>query len=263
MIYLKTKKCAYNLSFDNGKLWDFILLTKGLFMHKKIGIIGGLSPESTVTYYLNIIRKYVERFNDYSYPEILIYSVNLENYHQWRQDNRWDLITDNLIFVAEKLKEAGADFGLIATNTMHKVFKDVQSKCSLPLVHILDPTVKAITTSRIKKVGLLGTRFTMSEPFYRDGLLERNIDCVVPTAEQQEIIHQIIEQELVRGIFSDESKQQYLYIIEDLIKKGAEGIILGCTEIPLLINQGDCSVPVFDTATLHSDEGLELAVSNS
>lgn len=232
-------------------------------MHKKIGIIGGLSPESTVSYYLNITRKYIERFNDYSYPEILIYSVNLENYHKWREDNRWDLITDNLVFVAEKLKEAGADFGLIATNTMHKVFKDVQSKCTLPLLHILDPTVKAIMISGVKRVGLLGTRFTMSESFYRDGLFERNIDCIVPNTEQQKIIHQIIEQELVRGIFSNKSKQQYLSIIEDLIKKGAQGIILGCTEIPLLINQDDCSVPIFDTAILHSDEGLELAVSKS
>jgi len=239
------------------------LLTKEPVMHKKIGIIGGLSPESTVTYYLNITRKYIERFNDYSYPEILIYSVNLENYHQWRKDNRWDLITDNLVFVAEKLKEAGADFGLIATNTMHKVFKDVQSKCTLPLLHILDPTARAIITSGIKKVGLLGTKFTMSESFYTDELFERNIDCVVPSAEQQDVIHKIIEQELVRGIFSTESKQLYLAIIEDLIKKGAEGIILGCTEIPLLINQDDCSVPVFDTAILHSNEGLELAVSKS
>ena len=232
-------------------------------MHKKIGIIGGLSPESTVTYYLNITRKYIERFDDYSYPEILIYSVNLENYHKWRTDDRWDLITDNLVFVAEKLREAGADFGLIATNTMHKVFKDVQSKCALPLLHILDPTAKAIITSGIKRVGLLGTRFTMSESFYRDGLSERNIDCIVPNTEQQEIIHQIIEEELVRGILSNKSRQLYLTIIEDLVKRGAEGIILGCTEIPLLINQDDCSVPVFDTAILHSDQGLELAVSKN
>jgi aspartate racemase len=230
-------------------------------MNKKIGIIGGLSPESTVSYYLNITRKYVQRFNDYSYPEILIYSVNLESYHQWRENDRWDLITDNLVFAAEKLKAAGSDFGLIATNTMHKVFNDVQSNCTLPLIHILDPTAKAILTSGIKRVGLLGTRFTMSEPFYKEALLKRGIDCVVPNHDQQKVIHQIIEQELVRNTLTSASKQQYLSVIDDLIRRGAEGVILGCTEIPLLINQNDCSVPVFDTALLHSDEALELAIS--
>jgi aspartate racemase len=232
-------------------------------MHKKIGIVGGLSPESTVTYYLNITRQYVERFGNYSYPEILIYSVNLEDYHIWRQDNRWDLITDNLVFVIEKLRAAGADFALIATNTMHKVFEEVQSKCALSLLHILDPTIEAITTAKIKKVGLLGTKFTMSETFYRDTLIKNDIDCVVPDTAQQEVIHQIIEQELVRGILTEKSRQQYLNIIDGLINEGAEGIILGCTEIPLLINQNDCSVPVFDTAVLHSDAALKLAISKS
>ncbi|MDB5017319.1 MAG: amino acid racemase [Mucilaginibacter sp.] len=230
-------------------------------MHKKIGIIGGLSPESTVTYYLNITRKYIERFGDCSYPEIVIYSVNLENYHTWRQDNRWDLITDDLVLIAEKLRVAGADFGLIATNTMHKVFKEVQSKCSLPLLHILDPTINAIINAGVKKVGLLGTRFTMSETFYRDELAESQLESLVPDTEQQEIIHRIIEQELVRGILTNESRQQYLVIINDLITKGAEAVILGCTEIPLLISQSDCCVPVFDTAILHSDAALGLAVS--
>jgi aspartate racemase len=230
-------------------------------MHKKIGVIGGLSPESTVTYYLHITRKYVERFGDYSYPEILIYSVNLENYHIWRETNRWDLIADDMASIAEKLHEAGADFGLIATNTMHKVFSDTQAKTSLQLIHILDPTIKAIKAAGIKKIGLLGTRFTMAEAFYKDELAQNGFECLVPDTEQQEIIHQIIQQELVRGIITEQSKQKYLAVIGNLTTQGAEGIILGCTEIPLLISQADCTVPVFDTTILHADAALELAIT--
>jgi aspartate racemase len=230
-------------------------------MHKKIGIIGGLSPESTVSYYLNITRKYVEQFGNYSYPEIIIYSVNLENYHVWRNENRWDKIEDDLVRVANQLKGSGADLGVIATNTMHKVFRGLQSKTILPFIHILEPTINAILKSGIKKVGLLGTKFTMSQQFYKEELISKGLICLVPGTEQQEIIHQIIEEELVRGILTAESKRKYLTVINDMVKRGAEGIILGCTEIPLLINQSDCEVPVFDTAILHSDAALELAVS--
>jgi len=230
-------------------------------MHKKIGIIGGLSPESTVTYYLNITRKYVEQFGDYGYPEIIIYSVNLENYHRWRSENRWDKITEDLIHVTEKLKLAGADFCIIATNTMHKVFYEVRLKSHLPLIHILAPTIKAIRDARIHKVGLLGTKFTMSEDFYKDELSQAGIIAIVPTFQQQAHVHQVIENELVRGIINPDSKKLYLEIIGDLVASGAEGIILGCTEIPLLITQKDCAVPVFDTAVLHSDEALKFAIS--
>jgi aspartate racemase len=230
-------------------------------MLKKIGIIGGLSPESTVSYYLHITRKYVEMFGDYSYPEIIIYSVNLEKYHQWRKENRWDEISMDLARAADKLKQAGAEFGLIATNTMHKVFAEVQVKTELPLVHILTPTIDAIKEAGIKNVGLLGTRFTMSEDFYRNELISNGLAPIIPTDEQRKIIHQIIELELVRGILTESSKRKYLDIINHLITQGAEGIILGCTEIPLLIQQGDCSVPVFDTAVLHADAALLFALA--
>jgi len=228
-------------------------------MHKKIGIIGGLSPESTVSYYLTITRKYVEQFGDYGYPDIIIYSVNLENYHIWRSENRWDKIAADLILVTDKLKIAGADFCIIATNTMHKVFNEVQSKSDLPFIHILKPTIRAIKGFSLKKIGLIGTKFTMSESFYKDMLLENGIDSIVPTLQQQEVIHQIIEQELVQGIISAASKAKYLEIINNLITLGAEGVILGCTEIPLLITQMDCNVPIFDTAILHSLEALSFA----
>jgi len=230
-------------------------------MRRKIGIIGGLSPESTVSYYLYITRKYVELFGDYSYPEIIIYSVNLEKYHQWREKNRWDKIAIDLIYAADKLKQAGADFGLIATNTMHKVFTEVQAETELPLLHILTSTIDAIKNAGIKKVGLLGTRFTMSEDFYRNELISNEIIPITPTDEQQKIIHQVIEFELVRGVLREDSKLKYLAVIESLIDKGAEGIILGCTEIPLLLKQNDCIVPIFDTAVLHADAALRYALA--
>ena len=230
-------------------------------MRRKIGIIGGLSPESTVSYYLYITRKYVELFSDYSYPEIIIYSVNLEKYHQWREENRWDQIAIDLVYAADKLKHAGADFGLIATNTMHKVFREVQAKTELPLLHILTPAIEAIKNAGIKKVGLLGTRFTMSEDFYRNELISNRIIPITPTDEQQKIIHQVIELELVRGVLREDSKLKYLKVMKYLIDKGAEGIILGCTEIPLLIKQSDCAFPVFDTAVLHADAALRFALA--
>lgn len=232
-------------------------------MHKKIGIIGGLSPESTVSYYLHITRSFVEQFGNYSYPEIIIYSVNLENYHKWREANRWDLIANDMITIAKKLKEAGANLGLIATNTMHKVFDDVQRSVDLPLIHLIDATVEKVKQKGITTVGLLGTIYTMTDGFYTDRLSKNNLSAIVPEIEDQETIHRIIVEELVRGKFSDVSKQHYLSIIEKLREAGAEGIILGCTEIPLLINQDDCDIPTFDTATIHADAALESALNFS
>jgi aspartate racemase len=230
-------------------------------MRKKIGIIGGLSPESTVSYYLNITRKYIEEFGDCGYPEIIIYSVNLENYHAWREEDRWDKIAANLIEAAQNLKFAGANFCIIATNTMHKVFHDVASRADLPFIHILDPTINEIKKHELNTVGLLGTKFTMSESFYKDMLQANGITAIVPDYAGQEIIHRIIEEELTRGIISPNSREKYIEIINNLISAGAEGIILGCTEIPLLIAPGDCPLPIFDTAILHSDAALRFAVS--
>jgi aspartate racemase len=143
---------------------------------------------------------------------------------------------------------------------MHKVFDEMQSKTDLPFIHILEPTIKEIKKVEVKKVGLLGTKFTMSENFYKDELSKNGITPIVPNFEQQEIVHRIIVEELVRGIITDESRKQYLEVIDDLISFGAEGIILGCTEIPLLISQEDCNVTTFDTAVLHSDAALHFAI---
>lgn len=229
-------------------------------MYKKIGLIGGLSPESTCSYYTYITRKYIELYGDCSYPEIVIYSVNLENYHIWRDQNRWDLVTDDLIKAGKALERAGAEIGLIATNTMHKVFNEVQKELNIELISIIDSTIKDIDNRGLKTVGLLGTRFTMSDGFYSDKLSNSDIRVITPNTEQQSYVHKIIEDELVKGILSPESKEEYIKIINEMIEKGAEGIILGCTEIPLLIKQSDLSVTVFDTATLHAEDILNVAV---
>jgi aspartate racemase len=229
-------------------------------MHKKIGIIGGLSPESTVSYYLHITRTYVERFGDYGYPEIIIYSVNLENYHRWRGENRWDLVAEDLVVSANNLQKAGADFGLIATNTMHKVFNLVEDTTDLPLINLIDVTAAKAQEMSLKKLGLLGTQYTMSDGFYHDRIARSGLSLIVPPVEDQLIIHRIIVEELVRGQILEKSKTEYVKIINKLIDKGGEGIILGCTEIPLLVKQDDSSVPLLDTAIIHAEAALEYAL---
>jgi len=229
-------------------------------MKRKIGIIGGLSPESTVSYYLHITRSYVDRFGDSSYPEILIYSVNLENYHRWRNDGRWDLITDDLVKAGLSLEGSGADFCLIATNTMHKVFDEVQNRVGIPMLHLIETLSDEITKRKVETVGLLGTRFTMGDGFYSRKLSEAGIAVVVPDPEEQEFVHRIIEEELVVGKLIDSSRKKFLEIIDHLQSRGAEGVVLGCTEIPLLIKQEDCRIPVFDTAVIHADAALEAAL---
>lgn len=230
-------------------------------MHKKIGIIGGLTPESTVSYYLHITRSYVEKFGDYGYPEIIIYSVNLENYHQWRTEDKWNLIIDDLVLAAKKLENAGADFGLIATNTMHKVFDEVQSKIKLPLIHIIDSTIAEIKKSSLTKIGLLGTTYTMREDFYKKRLHQNDIEVIVPELNDQEIVFDIIMNELARGIIKEESLEKYLAIKKKLEDNGAQGIVLGCTEIPLLVKQEHCKLPIFDTAIIHAEAALEYSLT--
>ena len=230
-------------------------------MKKKIGIVGGLSPESTVSYYLYITRNYADRFGNYDYPEIIIYSVNLEKYHQWRRLDRWDLIIDDIASCFQKLKNAGADFGLIATNTMHKVFKQVADIVDLPLINIIDETALKAKELGISTTGLLGTIYTMSDGFYQERLSKFDINTLVPNPDQQEVVHKIIVDELVRGHFLKKSKNRYIDIIQDLVARGAKGIILGCTEIPLLIKKEDVDIQLFDTAIIHAEAALKVALN--
>ncbi len=230
-------------------------------MHKKIGILGGVSAESTRTYYEHITREYTKRFSDYSYPEMIIYSVNFQEFVNWHYNERWDLTADKMIAVFKALEKAGADFGIIAANTLHLVFDQVQKAISIPLLSIIDATAEAVEEKGVKSVGLLGTIFTMSKDFYRKGLERRGISTLVPDPKDQESVNRVIYEELTRGIINNESRKKYVQVIESLTEKGTEGIVLGCTEIPLLIKEADCAVPLFDTTLIHAEKALNYAVT--
>lgn len=228
---------------------------------KKIGILGGMSPESTTLYYEHITRTYTARHGDYGYPEVLIYSVSFQKYVDWQRNGQWREAARDMAASFERLRAAGADFGLIATNTMHYVFDEVQQAVGMPLVSIVDATVEAIQAAGLRSIGLLGTAFTMRERFFLGGLERAGIQALVPEPDAQPRIHEIIFGELCRGEIRLESRQLFLDAIARLRDRGAQGIILGCTEIPLLIEPRDCELPLFNTAVLHAEKALNLAVS--
>jgi len=227
---------------------------------KRIGILGGTSPESTVSYYERITREYTRRFGNYAYPEIVIYSVSFQEFVAWQREGNWDAIATKMAEIFCILADAGAEIGLIAANTLHRVFDAVANESPIPLLHIVDATAAAIKRENCATVGLLGTRYTMQGAFYIDRLTSHGISTIIPEKNQQEEIHRVIYEELTRGIIKPSSKDHYLAIIASLKERGADGIILGCTEIPLLVQDGDCDLPLFDTAIIHADAALEEAL---
>jgi aspartate racemase len=227
---------------------------------KRIGILGGMSPESTTLYYEHITREYTAQYGDYGYPEILIYSVNFQKFVDWQRNGQWHEAAREMAGALERLRLAGADFGLIATNTMHFVFDEVQRAVHMPLLSIVDATVEAILRSRLRSVGLLGTVFTMRERFFLDGLERSGIAALVPETGERLQVNEVIYRELCRGEIRPESRRLFLEIIERLRDRGAEGIILGCTEIPLLLQPQHCDLPLFNTALLHAGKALAFAV---
>ena len=229
-------------------------------MHKTIGILGGMSPESTVAYYEYITRTYTQRFGDYGYPEILIYSVSFQSYVDWPEEDRWDRVAEGLSQAARTLEMAGADFLLIATNTMHIVFDEVEANVNVPMLSLLDTLGEAIERRGMKTVGLLGTAFTMEKTFYHDALAERGIEVLVPKAEDRRRVNDVIYDELVAGEIRDDSRETFLTIINELAERGAEGVILGCTEIPLLVDEEAAGMVLFDTTTIHAEAALRYAV---
>jgi aspartate racemase len=228
-------------------------------MHKRIGIVGGMSPESTVAYYEYLTRTYTERYGDYGYPEILIYSVSFQPYVDWPNQDRWDLVAQGLSQAAQTLEAAGADLILIATNTMHLVFDQVQAQVEVPMLSLLDATAEAILTRGLGTVGLLGTRFTMEKGFYQEALARHGIDVLVPEAEDRAYVNRVIYEELVAGQLREESRAGFLAIMKKLVARGAEGAILGCTEIPLLVSEADAGIPLFDTTSIHAEAALTYA----
>lgn len=228
---------------------------------KTIGLIGGISWESSAEYYRVINVAVKERLGGLHSGKILMYSAEFHEIQQLQHDDQWDKVAAIMIDIAQRLETAGADYLIICSNTMHRVAKEVQRSINIPLLHIADATAYNIKQHGIGKVGLLGTRFTMEQDFYRKHLIEEHgLEVLIPTEKQRILIHNVIYNELCLGKFLDKSRNEYLEIIEEMVERGAEGIILGCTEIPLLVKQDNTSVPIFDTTVLHALKAVDLAI---
>lgn len=225
---------------------------------KTIGILGGLGPESTISYYAYITRKYYEMRGDYDYPEIIIYSLQFSKFI-----GRGYEAADDVRAAIERLAAAGADFVVAACNSIHIVYDDVSKQVPIPWISIIDVTAERIEKDGLSKVGLLGTVFTMGKGFYRKGLARHGIEAITPDPEAQKKINEIIYGELVRNVVTDGSRQYVLGCAEALKREGAQGVVLACTELPFLIRQADVDMPVFDTAALHAQKALDLALEQA
>lgn len=230
---------------------------------KKIGIIGGLSVESTLEYYKIISRSYNKIVGGSSSPNLVIDSLDLQKLTDWFAADEWDKVLEELYLSATNLIAAKAEVIIMATNTPHIVFNELEAKVSKPMISIMDVVAKEIKKHNLKKVGLIGSKFTMQGDYYQKAFEKYGLEIITPTPEDQKIISRIIYKELTFHILNDTSREKYLEVIYRLHEKGAEGVILGCTEIPLLIKQEDCDIPVFDTATIHSLAVLQYALKNN
>lgn len=228
---------------------------------KTIGLLGGMSWESTVTYYQIINETVKRRLGGLHSAELLMYSVDFYEIETCQASGDWEKTADILGSAAARLEKAGADFIVICTNTMHKVAPQIQARIGVPLVHIADAAAEALTGQGITKAALLGTKYTMTEHFYTQRLAEHGIEVLLPDDAAMQLVHDVIYNELCLGIISEQSKQNYIRIIGSLAERGAQGVILGCTEIGLLIGQGDTPLPVFDTTRIHAEKAVSLALS--
>lgn len=229
---------------------------------KLIGLIGGMSWESSSEYYRQINRTVRERCGGLNSARTLMYSVNFAQIEDLQRQNKWQEITDVLVDAAKRLECGGAEILLICTNTMHKVADDIQAQINIPILHIADATAQKVQEHGLKTVGLLGTKFTMEQNFYRGRLEQKHgLHVVIPSPEDREIVNQVIYNELCVGTVLLPSKADYLMIIERLIEQGAEGIIAGCTEIGMLIHEDDCPVPYFDTMHIHAMAAVDYALN--
>lgn len=230
---------------------------------KTLGLIGGMSWESTVPYYQQINQTVRQQLGGLHSAKIILYSVDFAEVEQLQMSGQWDAAGSLLANIARKLEAAGADALVICTNTMHKVADAVQSAVRIPLLHIADPTAQAIRQAGFDTVGLLGTRFTMAQDFYRSRLEDQHgLTVLTPPADDQALVHQIIYNELCLGQVLDASRQTYQRIIHDLQTQGAQAIILGCTEIAMLIGPQHCDLPLFDTSALHAQSAALWALSD-
>ncbi len=228
---------------------------------KKIGLIGGMSWESSLEYYRIINETVKQQLGGLHSAECVMYSVDFDEIEKLQHQGKWEELTQIMIDCAQRLEKAGANLIIICTNTMHKMAEEVESSITIPLLHIADATAEKIKEKGFKKVGLLGTKFTMEEDFYKGRLIEKHgLEVIMPNSEEMQIVHDIIFNELCLGEIKETSKEQYKKIIRNLAKKGAEGVILGCTEIPMLIKQKDVEIPLFDTTKIHAEFAVDYAI---
>ena len=229
---------------------------------KTIGMIGGMSWESSIEYYRIVNETVKEKLGGLHSAKSLMYSVDFAEIEALQHTGRWDEATQAMIEAARHVEAGGADFVVICTNTMHKMADDVEAAIGIPLLHIADATAETIKAQGLSKIGLLGTKFTMEEDFYRGRLVEKHgLDVLVPDDEDRETVHRVIYDELVLGEIKAESREAYKQSIEKMIAAGAQGIILGCTEIGLLVKAEDSRVPLFDTTYIHAVAAVDRALA--
>ncbi|WP_063656013.1 aspartate/glutamate racemase family protein [Aliivibrio fischeri] len=229
---------------------------------KTIGMLGGMSWESTASYYKAINEGIKDELGGLNSAKICLYSVNFDEIEKLQHQGEWDETALILVEAAKSVEAGGADFLIICTNTMHKVAPEIESNISIPILHIADATANKLVIDGIKKVGLLGTRFTMEQDFYKSRLAEKfGIEVVVPEENDRTTVHNIIYDELCRGVINSDSREKYLSIVKSLHEQGAEAVILGCTEIALLIQQAHTEVPLYNTTEIHAAQAVQLAIS--
>ena len=229
---------------------------------KRIGLIGGMSWESSLEYYKILNEEIKNMLGGFNSVECILWSVNFAEIELYQRTNEWQKCGQILNNAAKNLEKAGADVIILCTNTMHKVSELLLQNVNIPFLHIADMTADEIIKEKISVVGLLGTQYTMSEDFYKAKLIARGINVIMPEKDDQHIINEIIYNELCQGIIKEKSRKEYVRIIDKIIEKGGKGIILGCTEIGLLIKEKDISVKIFDTTILHAKKAIEFALKS-
>lgn len=227
---------------------------------KTIGLIGGTTWVSTLDYYKLLNQKVSRALGRNHSARLIIYSVDFEDVMRFKAEGRDDALRKLMLEAANAVDYAGAECLLLGANTMHMMAEFIAERIHIPLIHIGEETARAIAAKGLKKVGLLGTRITMEKEFYRNKLMEQGIEALVPEAADRDFINHSIFEEFGKEIFSDDTRQRYTAIIDGLVKKGAEGIILGCTEIPLLLDQKDFSIPLFNTTEIHAEAAVKFAL---
>jgi len=231
---------------------------------KTIGLIGGMSWESSLVYYRLINEAVKARLGGFHSAKCIMYSVDFADIEPLQHQSKWNEAAERMIEAARHVEDGGADFVILCTNTMHKTASQIEEHLNIPLLHIADATAEKIKAEGLGKVGLLGTRFTMEDDFYKGRLIDKHgLEVVIPPEEERQVVHRIIYDELCLGQIERTSKERYGEIMKNLVQQGAQGMILGCTEIGLLVGEDDCSVPVFDTTKIHAEAAVAHALQDS